>query len=118
MKCKILTIFVNSKFVKNIPGLINSLYDFKDNCTCVIHCGTNDITSLPADVIANKLKDVVDLALEKNPNMNVIISNIVPRGDDHMIDITRQELNIKILKEFNPLLPSLLSPALTRGPYF
>ena len=33
--------------------------------------------------------------------MNVIISNIVPRGDDNMIDITRQELNIKILKEFN-----------------
>ena len=101
MKCKILIIFVNSKFVKNIPGLINSLYDFKDNCTCVIHCGTNDVTSSPADVIANKLKDVVNLALEKNPNMNVIISNIVPRGDDHMIDITQQELNIKILKEFN-----------------
>ena len=74
--------------IDDIPGLINSLDDFKDNCTCVIHCGTDDITSLPADVIANKLKDVVNLALEKNPNMNVIISNIVPWGDNHMIDIT------------------------------
>ena len=45
--------------IDDIPGLINSLDDFKHNCTCVIHCGTNDITSLPADVIANKLKDVV-----------------------------------------------------------
>ena len=63
-----------------IPGLINSLDDVKDNCTCVIHCSTNDITCLSADVIANKLKDFVNLALEKNPSMNVIISNIVPRG--------------------------------------
>ena len=87
--------------IDDIPGLINSLDGFKDNCTCVIHCGTNDITSLPVDVIANKLKDVVNLALEKNPNVNVIISNIVPWGNDHMIDITRQKLNIRILKEFN-----------------
>ena len=33
--------------------------------------------------------------------MNVIISNIVLRGDNHMINITRQELNIEILMEFN-----------------
>ena len=33
--------------------------------------------------------------------MNVIISNIVSRGDNRMIDITRQEFNIKIQKEFN-----------------
>ena len=51
--------------IDGFSGSINSLDDFKDNSTCIIHCGTNDITSLPADVIANKLKDVVNLALEK-----------------------------------------------------
>ena len=66
----------------DISGLINSTNDFKDDCTCVIHCGTYDITSLPADVIANKLKDAVNLTPKKTSNMNVILSSIVQWADN------------------------------------
>ena len=33
--------------------------------------------------------------------MKILISNITPRGDDHLLDISRQEFNLKLLKEFN-----------------
>ena len=56
---------------------------------------------MPVDILINKLKNVISLALELNPNIKIIVSNLTPRGDDLMLDLTRQEFNIKILKEFN-----------------
>ena len=33
--------------------------------------------------------------------MKILISNIIPRGDDHLLEISQQEFNLKLLKEFN-----------------
>ena len=87
--------------IEEIPNVINSFDNFTDISTPVIHCGTNDIQSVPVDILINKLKNVISLALELNPNIKIIVSNLTPRGDDLMLDLTRQEFNIKILKEFN-----------------
>ena len=87
--------------IEEIPNVINSFDNFTDISTLVIHCGTHDIQSVPVDVLINKLKNVISLALELNPDIKIIVSNLTPRGDDLMLDLTRQEFNIKILKEFN-----------------
>ena len=95
--------------IEEIPNVINSFDNFTDISTLVIHCGTNDIQSVPVDILINKLKNVISLALELNPNIKIIVSNLTPRGDDLMLDLTRQEFNIKILKEFNDNSAVLIS---------
>ena len=61
--------------VEKIPNVINSFDNFTDISTIVIHCGTNDIQSVPVDILINKLKNVISLALELNPNIKIIVSN-------------------------------------------
>ena len=47
-----------------------------------------------------KLKQISSVQA-RNPDMKILISNITPRGDDYSLDISRQEFNRKLLKEFN-----------------
>ena len=42
-----------------------------------------------------------------NPDIKIVVSNIAPRGDDELVDINRQEYNIKLLKEYN-LSPNVM----------
>ena len=87
--------------IDDIPKVINSVTDLNEVFTCVIHCGTNDIGSVSSDALVEKLKEVLSSVRTQNPDMKILISNITPRGDDHLLDISRQEFNLKLLKEFN-----------------
>ena len=64
--------------IEEIPNVINSFDNFTDLSTLVIQCGTNDIQSVPVDILINKLKNVISLALELNPNIKIIVSNLTP----------------------------------------
>ena len=50
--------------------------------------------------LMEKLKEIVSSVQARNSDMKILISNIIPRGDDHLLDISRQEFNLKVLKEF------------------
>ena len=47
------------------------------------------------------MKAIVDSLQTVNQKMKIILSNIAPRGDNEIYDINRQELNVKLLKEYN-----------------
>ena len=87
-------------------GEIKSLIDsensgFKNVDVSAIHCGTNDIKEQTADTCLEKMKAIVDSLQTVNPTMKINPSDIVPRGDNEISDINWQELNVKLLKEYN-----------------
>ena len=53
------------------------------------------------------MKSVVDSLQAINPKMKLVPSCIAPRGDEESYDINRQELNLRLLKEYS------LNPAVT-----
>ena len=87
--------------IDDIPKVINSITDLNEVSTCTIHCGANDIGSVSSDALVEKLKEILSSVQAQNPDTKILISNITPRGDDHLQDISRQEFNLKLLKEFN-----------------
>ena len=62
----------------------------KDADVIVLHSGTNDIKT-----------STVAFLQEINPDVKIVLSNIAPRGDAEVLDINRQEFNIKLLKEYS-----------------
>ena len=67
----------------------------------VIHCGTKDIKEQTADTRLEEMKAVVDSLQTVILKVKIIPSNIAPRGDSEIYDINRQELYVKLLKEYN-----------------
>ena len=47
------------------------------------------------------MKAIVDSLQTVNPKMKIILSNVAPRGDSKIYNINWQELNVKLLKEYN-----------------
>ena len=76
--------------IDDIPKVINSIRDLNEVSTCIIHCGTNDIGSVSSDVLVEKLKEIVSSVQDRNPNMKILISNIIPREDDHLLHSPRE----------------------------
>ena len=87
--------------IDDIPKVIHSVTDLNEVSTCIIHCRTNDIGSVSSGALVEKLKEIRSSVQAQNPDMKILISNITPRGDDHLLDISRQKFNLKLLKEFN-----------------
>eukprot|EP00794_Sanderia_malayensis_P011382 gene11382-12568_t len=65
----------------------------------VIHTGTNDLRDgISADEIINSAKKTADIILSRNANAHLTFSAIIPRGDNELLDIERQDVNLKMLK--------------------
>ena len=65
----------------------------------VLHVGTNDIRDgKSTEIIMESAKKTVQVILNRNSEARVTISSVIPRGDDVMHDMERQELNLRLLK--------------------
>ena len=94
--------------LQEIKSLVESSPStFKNANITVIHCGTNDVKSQTAEACFDTMKSVVDSLQAINPKMKIVLSCIAPRGDEESYDINRQELKLRLLKEYS------LDPAVT-----
>ena len=73
----------------------------KDADVMVLHSGTNDIKTETSETCLDKMISTVAFLQEINPDVKIVLSNIAPRGDAEVLDINRQEFNIKLLKEYS-----------------
>ena len=73
----------------------------KDADVILLHSGTNDIKTETSETCLDKMTSTVAFLQEINPDVKIILSNIAPRGDAEVLDINRQEFNIKLLKEYS-----------------
>ena len=93
--------------LQEIKSLVESSPStFKNVSITVIHCGTNDVKSQTAETCFDTMKSVVDNLQAVNPKMKIVLSCMAPRGDEESYDINRQELNLRLLKEYslNPVV--------------
>ena len=54
-----------------------------------------------SETCLDKMTSTVSILQEINPGVKIVVSNIAPRGDAEVLDINRQEFNIKLLKEYS-----------------
>ena len=93
--------------LQEIKSLVESSPStFKNVSITVIHCGTNDVKSRTAETCFDTIESVVDNLQAVNPKMKIVLSCIAPRGDEESYNINRQELNLRLLKEYslNPVV--------------
>ena len=93
--------------LQEIKSLVESSPStFKNASITVIHCGTNDVKSQTAEACFDTMKSVVDSLQAINHKMKIVLSCIAPRDDEESYDINRQELNLRLLKDYslNPVV--------------
>ena len=74
----------------------------KDADVIVLHSGTNDIKTATSETCLDKMTSTVAFLQEINPDVKIVLSNVIaPRGDAEVLDINRQEFNVKLLKEYS-----------------
>ena len=78
--CEEITEFVDNIIVNDDPSHV------------IIHCGTNNLMTDPAEVCVDKLKNLVSKVKTKFPNCNIGLSSITYRGDIN-VDPVRIEVN-------------------------
>ena len=54
-----------------------------------------------SETCLDKMTSTVSILQEINPGVKIVLSNIAPRGNAEVLDINRQEFNIKLLKEYS-----------------
>ena len=65
----------------------------------ILHVGKNDIRDGKSVVeIMESANETIDLILKSKKDVKVLLSSVVPRGDNSSFDYHRQELNLQFLK--------------------
>ena len=73
----------------------------KDADVILLHSGTNDIKTETSETCLDKMTSTVAFLQEINPGVKIVLTNIAPMGDTEVLDINRQEFNIKLLKVYS-----------------
>jgi hypothetical protein len=58
------------------------LYDINRFSHIILHLGTNDVQKYSVDVITCKFRNLIYSVSRKNPDINILISSVLPRPTD------------------------------------
>ena len=78
--------------IRNITGMPKAV---------VLHVGTNDIkNNIDADRIISNYEDLIKLIHKKLPDTKVVLSNILPREDNHLFQRNVEYVNAAVNRKF------------------
>jgi hypothetical protein len=70
--------------VKNITRIIRREHiNFNETKLCILHLGTNDVANREQEVVVSRMSELVHQIVRKRPDIQVVISAILPRPRDY-----------------------------------
>ena len=89
-----------TKKVKSFSGAtVNDMEDYlkpvlrKEPNKIILHVGTNDLKSVPANRVAEGIANLVTQIKEESPATSIVISSILPRSDNADLSAKALEVN-------------------------